>query len=815
MVKRIAILLFSLSFCALHAGLTLVNRELFVGVGTVTSGSPGAFSTVDGTLYKAYRGPSAAGAGAFWSAECGHPTGSSGINSMGWFSATGAAGIKWYLGGWFFIKSINAGAGEAYLDSICYSNGNPILAILAKSGTLQALVNGNYTSISGVTETNQWLWLGVAARHITANNYDVRFYYKTLSGSMTLWAAKTNYNVNVDPVNLTKLFCGVRGGASQNPPTRLGTPSFYTFANTDFSDVVYPASDIDQPETPPYSWYVDAAAGDDSNTGIASNAAWKTASKLNDASKWLGVFSSDSGFSGGDRVYIDTSGADLDIAGTSLIVQTKSLNLLPIAGQDYWRMKAFKTMTNSAFSALSGTAHVYQSSDTAANSVIWEDDKWLAHSTGATLASVTNALDTTAGSFWTDGTKMYVHPFGDSNPTSDGKRYERSYYYQTPGAALELIQDNLRLSGLYSGKTCVADKSSNDPIGNYTVGSDVPFGGTCQIDNCFFYYSAKHALGLTADATGSSVLISDVQSEQGSPYGSQTPFVSFMNTGSGNVHSYLRCTTVNAAGLVGSTNGTPGGTVFIAHGNSPAIDLQFNNCHFSKGELSVNNMNSLVATNCAIGIVKSYITNSVTLERCTLDTWGIAGYQTTNIAAINVYDSLWVPTQALTAGQGSQLSNTVTISRCTFDFSGIPSANQATAAFFNRIGNTILSFSNNVVIVPSGTNYTVFGGFTTNDTLAVNRNVYRLGPSAKVVYSYNDGLSTSDRTFSQWQSLGFDANSVNQEPCFDSRYRPYSKTPGWTIGAEFGPATDFTGKLFQSRRTAGAYEYTANPMMIQ
>ncbi len=43
------------------------------------------------------------------------------------------------------------------------------------------------------------------------------------------------------------------------------------------------------------------------------------------------------------------------------------------------------------------------------------------HPTGSTLSAVQSTLDSTPGSFWTDGTTMYAHPFGDTNPGGDGK----------------------------------------------------------------------------------------------------------------------------------------------------------------------------------------------------------------------------------------------------------------------------------------------------------------------------------------------------------------------------------------------------------
>ena len=44
----------------------------------------------------------------------------------------------------------------------------------------------------------------------------------------------------------------------------------------------------------------------------------------------------------------------------------------------------------------------------------------------ADFAAVKDQLSATPGSFWTDGTTLYVHPFASTDPRTDGKRYERS-----------------------------------------------------------------------------------------------------------------------------------------------------------------------------------------------------------------------------------------------------------------------------------------------------------------------------------------------------------------------------------------------------
>ncbi|MBW3609267.1 MAG: hypothetical protein KY463_13115, partial [Actinobacteria bacterium] len=70
--------------------------------------------------------------------------------------------------------------------------------------------------------------------------------------------------------------------------------------------------------------------------------------------------------------------------------------------------------------------NVWAAADTQRDVVLWEDRKWMNHVRGSTFDAVAAALNSTPGSFWTDGVAMYFHPFGSTDPNADGKVYERS-----------------------------------------------------------------------------------------------------------------------------------------------------------------------------------------------------------------------------------------------------------------------------------------------------------------------------------------------------------------------------------------------------
>ena len=89
-------------------------------------------------------------------------------------------------------------------------------------------------------------------------------------------------------------------------------------------------------------------------------------------------------------------------------------------------IQAFHVIPASSWVKTAGQTNIYETTDTENFSVLWEiavgtpaslywkSMIWLSHPIGANFAAVAASLDNTAGSFWTDGVKMYVHPFGNT-----------------------------------------------------------------------------------------------------------------------------------------------------------------------------------------------------------------------------------------------------------------------------------------------------------------------------------------------------------------------------------------------------------------
>jgi hypothetical protein len=810
--------LFILLLCSQAFGaLTLYKREMFTnGVVTFSGATVGQFDSVTGALYLRFRGPSLAGESNYWSAQCGRPVGSAAQPAYGVFNMAVTNNANVVASAWFFIKNgtISDTANAAKLLQMRFG-GNERMGIWCRSNTIIAqLMGGNQTIPLPVT--NQWLWIGLAADNTAGSTFDVRAYYQTLGGAVTQFAI-TNRDFFGTFSGVTEARFGMEGGGSQNPTVRMGAPSLHYFAS--FTDIA-PAADIDAPEAPPYTWFVNTATGNDTNTGASPSQAWQSAAKIDQESVWVGLFPSPASTQG-DSLVIDTSAADLDLTATNLTFSTDGLRV-SATNATYWTAKLDVTLTNADFTA-QGIPNVFQITTVnttpfgQSNIVVWEDDKWLAHPTGATWASVSNYIATNAGSFWTDGTTIYVHPLDDTDPTSDGKSYTRSIARSSDGfaSAINLSAAYLYFSGLKGGKTAMARTTDNDPLGAYVIGTGTGFGGTSTVANCFAYYSAKHAIGFVADADNSDLTVMDCNAEQGSPYsgaGSQSIWVSFMNGAnkSNNVHRYVRCVTVKPSGLIGSTNGTLlnyGG--FLMHNSGTGTqfrDIIFDSCSIPYIATAVAS-NSYVS-NCIVGKITSeaVVTNIIVRNRITGGNLADGVSLLTNsYIAHNVFAS----TNALVGGQslGSSAVGNSIWENNTFDLSGIPSGDATNRGVIQRNGRVTLLFRNNAVIVPSGKQWTVFEGFDSADTLTISNNVYQLGSSNWVARNYTNS-GASDRTFAQWQVLGFDVNSTNVSAiAMTPRYSPLPGSIVIDRGVSLGIAPDITGNIFTNRNDAGAVEH--------
>ena len=556
------------------------------------------------------------------------------------------------------------------------------------------------------------------------------------------------------------------------------------------------------------TYFLTPADGDDGDSGLTPALAWRTAGKVNGFS-----------FSNGDVLVINApSNSPLDLSATNLTLSAHGLTVKGTNGY-YWHARLWQTLTNSNFTLLHPNVYSIPVFNNAgfgqSNVVVWEDDKWMNRTNAATWAAASNYIVAVAGSFWTDGATIYVHPFGDTNPNSDGKAYTRSVARDETGFAhaINLNGTNIHLYDVYAGKTCMAERTTGDGLAAYVIGTMGNFsGGTDNVvSNCYLYYGSKHVIGFTSDADDQVLHVYDVQAEQASPYASASAFVSFMSGAAkrNNVHRYIRPRCDAPIGLIGSTAGQ--GTVqsvMLSHNTGSGVqyrELSFDGAMIN-GYVAFSVCTNAILMNSVVG---GYQPNAVVSNLCVRNHFTGIGLDLTFNSAPQtlVQSNTALHTNQIVGGQwtGWLLKGTnVTMEFNTFDFRSIPPIFAVQdAGILKRQGDLVgFVFRNNVVMNMTTNNFSVFHAFSSVDSMAISNNVYSLGYSNFVAAFYTNSGVEAYRTFGQWQSLGFDLTSeTNANVRLVRDYRPLGDSPvrgaatgGGDVGAvPFTPFMEIRG----------------------
>lgn len=776
-----------------RAEMGLVFREMFATTGQLDEANPGAnFTLVQRVLFQRAGGPrlaETAAASADIRADNPSPHGTVRLPQVG---------DRLFVCGWFFFKTLQNHSGRVLSINSDILEPGPNLTV--ENGMIGGGIGNGAPTILPESVANRWIFLGLAVSHDSGRDGSVRYYYKFTGQPMQTWGGFDDDNIGLPEVGSARFGVDTTNSAIQ---CRMGAPAAYRFENDDFSDIVYPP-DLLEPETG-LTWYCNPATGNDSNDGTSPERAWASLAKINGESRHTGLLPADNSESG-DTLIIDTRLASLETEGETLSLVTAGLNVRAASGNEWIRVKSYHTLDPSGWEP-TGISNVYSTIDTEEHIVVWEDDKFLHHPTSPDFASVQAFLGATPGSFWTDGAKLYLHPFGSTDPRYDGKRYERSYYLGYESAVM-LKAPDLHIRDLHVGKTCLSRSYDGNPIGAYCVGNDGPMG-RARIAHCFFYYGSKHNFGLTTGGPGDDVLVEDVQCEQGSPYGGpggQTVFVSFNHQPLplGIIHRYHRCKTVANAGLIGSSEGTmtPLFPVFYAHNSGGPAQFalfEFIDCDFGTGPVFGSAVERVRLEGCTFGDF-SFGANAE-IERCRIHgpVYGPAGYR------LSIRNSILKRTGMLTA---TSAAGELVIEGCHLDGSGITSIQGGVpqAAFFTRSGTLDVVFRNNAVVLPDtpvGAN--VFSWLEHTDGRNFAGNAYRLGGN-HLVHAYQTGSGVVTPTFPQWQAMGHDLESFELADLVLTDGPPRLGSPLLDAGVDLAPAGDFTGRPLLRRNDIGAFE---------
>ncbi len=476
-----------------RAGQTLITRETFQGVGTLNAAAPGNLGAPTGNFYKRAVGPRLSGdttaAARGWSADVqGQTSVYHTFSNAAAFPQPGSSGggsvfcCDW----WVYLDADPSDGSDG--KNLFYCVPNQVLLRVDTSGSdgrtlvlSAAQVNGSAATVNAYTiALRTWTEFRVTWSQSTGKYYNYQVSLQVRLAGAPGWTEVASY-ANVQPfANPASVGVGF-GQNGGNPPVRgrYGMPSLYSLGSWADRSLLVP--DVVDPPAGPFAWYANPATGNDSNDGTSAANAWATVAKINAESANLGMFGR-AGYASGDTLTIDTTAANLLLGTASLNINTQGLNVTQVGGglTGTGEIQAWTTLPNGSFSLVGGATKTYQHTltENEPSIVPWENDRWLnditaasfggsatAYNTGSAVsyANVSAALEAVPGSFWTDGTTLYLHPFGDTNPATDGKTYTRSYNRNSGYSAVMANAPDIHFNGLRVRKTCLCINGSGDP----------------------------------------------------------------------------------------------------------------------------------------------------------------------------------------------------------------------------------------------------------------------------------------------------------------------------------------------------------------
>ena len=829
------------------ASLQLVAREPFQGVGTLNSTTPGNLGTVSGSFYKRGVGPKISGdttaGGLGWSADI------HGANPYHYWTVAGGLGSGYnrMICGWYYLGNVSSNgvngnsmrllwAGDSLARNLCSIE----ISNVATAGTtpVSGIFQGNsFTGPSAtVSITPGWYFFAIAAVYTPATFDTVTWkaYYMPQGGTTLTQLGTTLTNTSGGQYTGGAFYGGFYSNtANLTVQARYGCASEYLISS--FADVAVP-SDLVAPPTGATNWYVNPATGSDTNDGLSATSSgtghgpWQSDTKIDTESLYTGMFPVTTGYGTGDTLNIDCSSAPLVIGVNSLTINTAGLVIKQhgtIGATDPRTGNlGCDPMTTIAknWTLTPGSTHTYQTTDGGSTDltavVIFENDndgkglKYLNHILGTTLSgTVQTALDSTTGSFWTDGTTLYLHPLTNTNPATDSSIYRRTRSRAGYAAAITINAPNIWWDGLVIAGTVLADNISNDPLGAYcfqwNTGNGVNAGNNLLSNFSVDKYS-KHGVGRTSWGSNSIMTRQNGIYGQSSPYnvGGCTSDVDFSGdpTSANNQAIYINCSETNNIGLIGTSTGTINHAVssYVSHASSVAFsNVSFTNCTWQGGLSEEGDIAqvSLLQTTCAQCTV--YL--NLTCDQSKVTTYG-GMYTTGKNSQLILRNCIFAPTNVASGTSWNLLPATALIEGCTFDLTAAPGSGPR-AVFGRSYSGTNLIVRNCVLLGTPGDTRAMLTGFSTSDTIAMDHNAYSTSVD-KVSLAFTAGLAAADRSLSQWQLFGFDAASFNTSQPLLVGDVPQSGSPLISAGANLNPpiSTDYSGAVFAARKTIGAYE---------
>lgn len=827
MGKRIAILALCCFCVVANASVTLLSRELFGSISTSTNVVPISVTNVD-QFASVYSNLTVIASGVKVTNSLGNGwTGLVTNKAYGTWNGTATG----YVCGWFCFTSYgNNPSSASELFWVHTGSGDFGIVGISPNGAIWV---GGRTNSTSLIPLYTWEFIGIAwNQRASDHKMDLKVYVSTNLSILNASTNEASYS-DIQTVNV---------GAGQTSSRWSGKMSGLSFyAITDWSDVMVP-SDLTVPESRAV-WYWNYQTGSDSNDGRSSTTAFQSSQLLNrylyygffaanTANPWQYVAGGDvatnldpslfvAGITNGtirsnaDRILIDTSAGAFPCNYSIVFAAQNSGLELTSANAGPAIITPMLQMTGSTQYDAVNFPNVWIFTNAVdARAVLWEDRRWMNNPIGANITAVRTNLNTTDGSFFTSGTTLYFSPFEhgvDPNATTNIYEVSRKLkdYTDTPqyGSVINTSANDTFIHNFSAGGVTFRNSSSGACDAVYVV--QATGGGRSVLGDSHLFYGSNHSYGATDGPTNLFRLLYRSKIEQGPPWSPNsagyTSTVEFTpSTNAAPREMYYADVDFSIDSLIGSSTGTnylglsPGTVGFTSHGNGGTNQFVYSKMTMDR-----------VTGSCGFGIasnvlIRSSLLDAVSMVQTTIENSTIhgtlAGSGTNLIRNCLLVPSLLIPFTANSVAYGA-----MGFENCTFDVASAPLQTYFKSASVTT--NVLLLTNRNNVFLAA---MPVFRT-KTNDVIVSDHNAVVMIGQANFYYNGNYG------TWSQWKTeWSADANSItNTSACLGPGYRPYTKTPCWNAGEELGPATDFTGKLFQSRRTAGAYEYvTPQPTLL-
>lgn len=463
------------------------------------------------------------------------------------------------------------------------------------------------------------------------------------------------------------------------------------------------------------TYYVDncVVVGNDSNNGTATGTPWLTITKVNAST-----------FAAGDSILFERT---CIWYGVALTVPNSGTSGNPITFGAYGSganpiIKGATNINTSGYVLNSGATFTYVGALATTVVAAWENDNLIKLETSAAL------VEAHAGSWFSDGSNMYIHASDGSNVASNGKLYD----YVDSSSPSFTMWDNAKNYLVING----IDQSETYNTSTGTLGGLYLTGSNSVVENLSFHDHYRH--GFCFYLTANNDVATNVTG-----YGSYgtAPVCIY---GSGTTGNLLQNSTLyNDTALKEAYVGTGVWGVVVAHGGS----------------------NGNTVDSCLI-----YSTAA------SPGGWGITvgdANTTLTVSHSLIYGTF---TNAVIVGAGG-VGNTGSV-KLFGNLIDISAAGSVGMLFTASVGNVIL---NNTIYGPSNTHAAISQASTSTGALVEN-NIFYTGAYASVDassesstgYDYNDYFSASGTPFSwggvaynfaDWQTNSSeDADSVTSNP---------------------------------------------------